>query len=255
MDAPVLYNTRTRGKERLVPLEAGHVRMYSCGPTVYAPQHIGNLRSQLLPDVLKRLLQVQGLRVTHVVNVTDVFVNAPPVASAFIAPLNADLAHPAFSNLFVQTEILTGHHAILCRRRPRETNEQTPWMFHLLAMPGGVAGVDFVAESSTSQFIYGVGDSPYLFESTPRLAADVQLAYRLKFPTLDWMEPLVGVRLVWNAADGPGAGDGSQRGPDDDFVDANRGAHQRRGRSRYERGPPIHCPNCPGRGSGDICHL
>lgn len=67
-----LYNTRTRRKERLVPLEPGHVRMYTCGPTVYAPQHLGNLRSQLFPDLLKRLLLAEGLRVTHVVNITDV---------------------------------------------------------------------------------------------------------------------------------------------------------------------------------------
>jgi cysteinyl-tRNA synthetase len=72
VDTLQLYNTRTRRKEPLVPLEPGHVRMYSCGPTVYAPQHIGNLRSQLLPDLLRRLLQVLGYRVTHVVNITDV---------------------------------------------------------------------------------------------------------------------------------------------------------------------------------------
>ncbi len=53
-----------------------------------------------------------------------------------MAPLNADLAHRAFSNLFVQTEILPQQRAILCQRRPRTPDEQTPWMFHLLAAPG-----------------------------------------------------------------------------------------------------------------------
>lgn len=52
-----------------------------------------------------------------------------------LAPLNADLAHRAFSNLFVQTEILPEHQAILCTRRPRTPGEQVPWMFHLLAAP------------------------------------------------------------------------------------------------------------------------
>jgi cysteinyl-tRNA synthetase len=46
--------------------------MYTCGPTVYAPQHIGNLRSQLFADLLKRTLRFEGYRVTHVINVTDV---------------------------------------------------------------------------------------------------------------------------------------------------------------------------------------
>ncbi|OZA11760.1 MAG: cyclic beta 1-2 glucan synthetase, partial [Hydrogenophilales bacterium 17-62-8] len=57
-------------------------------------------------------------------------------AEVVLAPLNADLAHRAFSNLFVQTEILPHHQAILCTRRPRTPGEQVPWMFHLLAAPG-----------------------------------------------------------------------------------------------------------------------
>jgi cysteinyl-tRNA synthetase len=68
----VLYNTRTRRKEALRPLVPGRVGVYTCGPTVYAPQHVGNLRSQLFADLLKRVLLAEGLRVTHVVNVTDV---------------------------------------------------------------------------------------------------------------------------------------------------------------------------------------
>jgi len=68
----VLFNTRTLRKEGFEPLEPGHARIYTCGPTVYAPQHIGNLRSQLFPDLLKRALLWLGFRVTHVVNITDV---------------------------------------------------------------------------------------------------------------------------------------------------------------------------------------
>jgi len=72
MDGLVLYNTRTRRKERFTPLEKGHARIYSCGPTVYSPQHLGNLRHYLFADLLKRALLAQGLRVTHVINITDV---------------------------------------------------------------------------------------------------------------------------------------------------------------------------------------
>jgi cysteinyl-tRNA synthetase len=72
MTGLVLYNTRTRRKERFEPLEAGHARVYSCGPTVYAPQHIGNLRPYLMADLLRRALEAEGLRVTHVINITDV---------------------------------------------------------------------------------------------------------------------------------------------------------------------------------------
>ena len=68
----VLYDTRTRQKKPFAPLEPGHVRMYTCGPTVYSAQHIGNLRSQLFADLLKRVFLMEGYRVTHVINVTDV---------------------------------------------------------------------------------------------------------------------------------------------------------------------------------------
>jgi cysteinyl-tRNA synthetase len=68
----VLYNTLTRRKEAFEPLEAGHVRIYSCGPTVYSHQHIGNLRPYLFADLLRRTLELEGYRVTHVINVTDV---------------------------------------------------------------------------------------------------------------------------------------------------------------------------------------
>ena len=53
-------------------LEPGHVRIYSCGPTVYGPAHIGNFRSFLFADVLVRYLRYRGLRVTWVMNITDV---------------------------------------------------------------------------------------------------------------------------------------------------------------------------------------
>ena len=60
-------------------------------------------------------------------------------AEVVLAPLNADLAHRCFSNLFVQSEILPGRQAILCTRRQRTPGEQIPWMFHLLATPGVIA--------------------------------------------------------------------------------------------------------------------
>src|SRR4051812_3492306 len=56
----------------LEPLEPGHVRIYSCGPTVYGPTHIGNFRSFLFADVLVRYLRWRGLQVTWVMNITDV---------------------------------------------------------------------------------------------------------------------------------------------------------------------------------------
>jgi len=67
-----LYNTLTREKETFLPLRPGEVRMYSCGPTVYNHPHIGNLRTFLWSDLLRRYLEYRELRVTQVMNITDV---------------------------------------------------------------------------------------------------------------------------------------------------------------------------------------
>ena len=67
-----LFNTLTREKETFVPLTPGEVRIYSCGPTVYNHPHIGNLRTFLWSDLLRRYLEWRGYRVRHVMNITDV---------------------------------------------------------------------------------------------------------------------------------------------------------------------------------------
>jgi cyclic beta-1,2-glucan synthetase len=61
-------------------------------------------------------------------------------AEVVIAPSAADEMHPAFSNLFVQTELVRERHAILCTRRPRSLDEHVPWMFHLMAAHGAEIG-------------------------------------------------------------------------------------------------------------------
>ncbi len=67
-----LYNTLTRKKEEFKPIKAGKVGLYTCGPTVYNYAHLGNLRTYIFEDVLKRVLLYNGYRVKHVMNITDV---------------------------------------------------------------------------------------------------------------------------------------------------------------------------------------
>jgi cysteinyl-tRNA synthetase len=67
-----LYNTLTRRLDEVVPVDDRHVRMYTCGPTVYRYAHIGNLRTFLLADLVRRGLEFEGYRVTQVLNITDV---------------------------------------------------------------------------------------------------------------------------------------------------------------------------------------
>jgi cysteinyl-tRNA synthetase len=71
-DDIVLWNTLGRRLERLEPIVPGEVRIYTCGPTVYNDAHVGNLRTFLFEDLLRRALQYLGYRVTQVMNLTDV---------------------------------------------------------------------------------------------------------------------------------------------------------------------------------------
>jgi cysteinyl-tRNA synthetase len=67
-----LHDTLAGGLAELAPIEPGVVRIYSCGPTVYGPAHVGNFRSFLFADLLVRYLRYRGFRVTWVMNITDI---------------------------------------------------------------------------------------------------------------------------------------------------------------------------------------
>ncbi|MHC1712334.1 MAG: glucoamylase family protein [Solidesulfovibrio sp.] len=109
-------------------------------------------------------------------------------AEVVLAPLNADLAHRAFSNLFVETEILPKRQAILCTRRRRTPGEQTPWMFHLFAAPGVVAGdpsyetdrAKFLGRGRTAAnpIVLDDGDSPAALSNTAGSVLDPIVSIR-----------------------------------------------------------------------------
>ena len=67
-----LYDTYTRSLRELHAIEPGRIGLYACGPTVYDYAHIGNLRTYLFVDLLRRTLEYSGLQVKHVMNITDV---------------------------------------------------------------------------------------------------------------------------------------------------------------------------------------
>ena len=68
----MLYNTLSRAKEKFQPLVPGQAGMYVCGPTVYSYAHIGNFRAYVFADLLRRVLEYNGYKVNHVMNITDV---------------------------------------------------------------------------------------------------------------------------------------------------------------------------------------
>src|SRR5437762_10224816 len=67
-----LYNTLTRTTEPFAPVDGNLVRIYSCGPTFYNPAHLGNFRTFLFADLLRRALRLNGWNVRQVMNITDV---------------------------------------------------------------------------------------------------------------------------------------------------------------------------------------
>ena len=66
------YNTLTGKKEKFIPINKNEVKMYSCGPTVYSYAHIGNFRTYIFVDSLRRTLEYNGYKMKHVINITDV---------------------------------------------------------------------------------------------------------------------------------------------------------------------------------------
>ena len=67
-----LYNTLTKKKEQFIPLNPKEVKIYSCGPTVYKDATIGNMRTNIFQDILRRVLKYNGYKIKHVMNITDV---------------------------------------------------------------------------------------------------------------------------------------------------------------------------------------
>lgn len=112
-----LYNTLSRRLATLKPLHAGEVRMYTCGPTVYDSAHIGNLRTFMFEDLLRRYLTYRGYKIVHVMNITDVDDKTIQRATAEGRTL-AELTDPytrEFESDLKTLNILLAHH------RPRAT--------------------------------------------------------------------------------------------------------------------------------------
>lgn len=99
---------------------------------------------------MRRITIINRGRIQREIDVTS-------YAEVVLAPPVSDALHPAFSNLFVQTEIIDHKHAIICTRRPRSLDEHVPWMFHLMAVHGAETG-EVSYETDRMRFI-GRGNS------------------------------------------------------------------------------------------------
>ena len=97
-----LYNTLTRTKEVVKPLTAGAISIYQCGPTVYDTPHVGNYRTMVFYDLIRRVCEYNDYQVHQVMNITDV----GHLVDESGGPAVADLEPPLKETLAAQTRIV-----------------------------------------------------------------------------------------------------------------------------------------------------
>jgi cysteinyl-tRNA synthetase len=139
-----IFNTLTRRVEPLEPIEPGHVRLYTCGPTVYDFAHIGNFRTYVWEDLLRRTLRFLGFRVTQVMNITDIEDKIIAKAMATGASIG-EVTEPFIRAFFEDLDTLGIERA---ERYPRAT-EHIPEM---LAIAEGLQAKGLTYESQGSLY-------------------------------------------------------------------------------------------------------
>ncbi|HLI51407.1 MAG TPA: class I tRNA ligase family protein, partial [Thermomicrobiaceae bacterium] len=127
-----ISNTLTRTKEPFIPIEAGKVRMYICGPTVYADAHIGHAMFAIVFDVVRRYLEYSGYQVQHAQNFTDVDDKIiSRAADLGIAP--EDLANQMIEDWLIQARALNILPPTLAPRATQEIDTIIEMIEHLIA--------------------------------------------------------------------------------------------------------------------------
>ncbi len=156
----VLYNTATRSKEPFEALEPPKVRLYTCGPTVYNYAHIGNLRAFLAYDLVRRVLELRGYDVQHVMNITDV--DDKTIRDSQAA--NRSLKEHTDFYLEAFLEDMRSMNILLAHERPRATE----------AVPAMLAMID---DLLASEHAYRADDGSVYFsvKSQPGYGALAQL--------------------------------------------------------------------------------
>ena len=157
-----IYNTMNKTLDEITPIVPGVVKMYTCGPTVYRDAHIGNLRSYLMADWVRRILELQGLEVQHIKNITDVGHMRQEVLEQgedkVIAAAIAEGKTPAQIAQFY-TERFLADEANLNIHRPMELPKATDHIPEMLEITEdlGKKGVAYVVEGNV---YFSVSDFP-----------------------------------------------------------------------------------------------
>ena len=136
-----LAAARTKGYEAIFTQARAEFRQHHAGLEIHTEISVSPE-----DDVeLRRITLTNHSHATRVIELTS-------YAEVVLAPAAADAAHPAFSNLFVQTEFLRPSPAMLCTRRPRSEGEKPPWLLHLMVGQGGQQG-EVSCETDRARFV------------------------------------------------------------------------------------------------------
>ncbi len=149
-----LYDSLSRSVKPFSPLGTGPVGVYSCGPTVYARQHLGNMRPYVFADLLRRTLTAAGYAVRHVINVTDVgHLTSDADDGADKVELAAERAH-------VSAQAITEHYTTLFQADLRRLNVLAPdvWAKASAHVPEQIAMIERLQERG---FVYRTPDGIY----------------------------------------------------------------------------------------------
>lgn len=144
-----LYNTLTRAVEPFAPADGRQVRMYTCGPTVYNPAHLGNFRTFLFEDLLRRVLRLVGWEVQQVMNLTDVDDKIIKRASERGVPID-EVTRPIEEAFHADRKYLRIQDAELYPRATEHIPEMVALVERLLAR-----GVAYQAEDRSVYFAIG----------------------------------------------------------------------------------------------------
>ena len=147
-----LFNTLTTTVEELIPSDGKTLRMYACGPTVYDYGHIGNFRTFVQVDVLRRFLKLEGIEVRHVMNITDV--DDKIIRNAAAAGLSISEYTPRFENAFFEDLDALGV------ERPEVISRATECIPEMVALIQRLAAQDLAYQTEDGSWYFRIAGFP-----------------------------------------------------------------------------------------------
>src|SRR5450631_2314583 len=199
-----LFNTLTTTVEELIPSDGKTFRMYACGPTVYDYGHIGNFRTFVQVDVLRRFLKLEGIEVRHVMNITDV--DDKIIRNAAAAGLSISEYTPRFEQAFFEDLDALGV------ERPEVISRATECIPEMVALIQRLAAQDLAYQTEDGSWYFRIAGFPEYGKLSKKDFEGISDGARVDVDEYDkdsardfalWKAPKPG-EYHWNTEIGPG---------------------------------------------------